>query len=153
MSVLLDTGVLLRAFVPADPNCEPVRECLRLLRRHNEELVVAQQILAEFYNVSTRPSSARGGYGLAGSTVDARLRFIERLCRRLLENDESYELWKKLISKYQVRGVAVHDARLAAIMLAHGIDRVLTINEQDFHRYAVEGITVWNPVSLLDSRT
>ncbi|MEX2316567.1 MAG: type II toxin-antitoxin system VapC family toxin [Pirellulales bacterium] len=141
----MDTGVLLRTFVPADPNCRPIRQALRQLRRDGEELVTTCQNIAEFYNVSTRPITARGGYGLPGVKVDARVRFIERLCRRLMENERAYQNRKQLIAKYQVSGVAVHDARLVAMMLAHDVNRVLTINDRDFSRYAPDGIVVLLP--------
>jgi predicted nucleic acid-binding protein len=153
MSVLVDTGVLLRAFVKADPQCAPIRTALLELRRQNEELVASFQNVAEFSNVSTRPASSRGGYGLPVKTVQARVAFIERLCRRLVEDDEAYQYWKHLVSKYNITGVAVHDARLAAIMLAHGIQRVLTVNDRDFRRFESEGITVITPQDLAGSAT
>jgi predicted nucleic acid-binding protein len=34
----------------------------------------------------------------------------------------------------KVRGVQVHDARLAAIMQAYGLTRILTLNQPDFLR-------------------
>jgi predicted nucleic acid-binding protein len=150
MPVLLDTGILLRAFVPADPDCGPIRSALRQLRRQNEELFTTFQNVAEFYNVSTRPVTARGGYGLPVKTVEARVAFIERLGPRMIENDDVYRQWKRLISNYKVTGVAVHDARLVAMMLAHGVGRVLTVNDRDFRRYEPEGIGVLTPQMLVE---
>jgi predicted nucleic acid-binding protein len=145
MSVLVDTGILLRAFDTADPYCESIRATVRQLRRQNEELMVTFQNVAEFVNVSTRPLSARGGYGQTLSMVQARVNFIERLYRRLSEDDHSYQQWKQLISKYSVSGVAVHDARLVAIMLSHDVKQVLTLNDRDFRRYEPEGISIITP--------
>ena len=149
MPVLVDTGILLRAFVKADPNCAPIRAAIRHLRRQNEELVTTFQNVAEFCNVSTRPISARGGYGLSGKVVEARIAFVERLCRKLVESDHAYQHWKRLVSKYNVTGVAVHDARLAAMMLAHGIKSVLTVNDRDFRRYEAEGIEIFTPAEVV----
>jgi predicted nucleic acid-binding protein len=153
MPVLVDTGVLLRAFVKADPHCRPIRTALQRLRRQDEELVASFQNVAEFINVSTRPTSARGGYGLPIKMVQARVGFIERLCRRLVEDDEAYQNWKHLVFKYNVTGVAVHDARLVAIMLAHGIKQVLTVNDRDFRRYEPEGIMAVTPQALIGNVT
>ena len=36
----------------------------------------------------------------------------------------------------RVSGVQVHDARLAAVMKAHGIARIVTFNASDFDRFA-----------------
>ncbi|MEX0611819.1 MAG: type II toxin-antitoxin system VapC family toxin [Pirellulales bacterium] len=153
MPVLVDTGVFLRAFVKADPHCGPIRTALLKLRRQDEELVVSFQNVAEFINVSTRPTSARGGYGLPVKIVQARVAFIERLCRRLVEDDEVYQYWKHLVFKYNVTGVAVHDARLVAIMLAYRMKQVLTVNDRDFRRYEPEGITAVTPQALIGNVT
>lgn len=95
MPVLVDTGILLRIFVNADPHCGSIREALRRLRRQNNGLFTTIQNIAEFVNVSTRPATARGGYGLSMKTVEARVAFIERIGRRLTENDETYQRWKR----------------------------------------------------------
>jgi predicted nucleic acid-binding protein len=41
----------------------------------------------------------------------------------------------------------VHDARLVAAMLAHGVPQLLTLNDRDFARYA--GISVVHPRDLV----
>jgi predicted nucleic acid-binding protein len=150
MPVLVDTGILLRAFVPADPDCGTIRSALHQLRRENEDLVTTFQNVAEFWNVSTRPATARGGYGVPVKMVKARVQFIERLGRRVIENDDVYREWKRLVARYDVKGVAVHDARLVATMLVHGIGRVLTGNDRDFRRYDAEGISGVTPQMLVD---
>lgn len=147
MSILLDTGILLRAFVKADPLNPSIRQAIVEYRRQREDLVTAFQNVAEFSNVSTRPVSARGGYGIPVAKVALRVRFVERLCRRLFENERSYEIWRHLIDRYDLSGVSVHDARLVAIMQAHGVDRILTTIERDFRRYEPEGIVVVTPQS------
>ena len=51
-------------------------------------------------------------------------------------------------------GVQVHDARLVAAMLVHGIPNLLTLNVTDFARYA-DVITAVHPRSFIEdpSRT
>jgi predicted nucleic acid-binding protein len=51
-------------------------------------------------------------------------------------NAAVYENWLGLVRDYRVTGVQVHDARLVASMLAHGIQSLLTLNSADFERYA-----------------
>lgn len=36
---------------------------------------------------------------------------------------------------HEVRGVKVHDARIAAAMRAYGVSHILTFNGADFRRY------------------
>jgi hypothetical protein len=73
------------------------------------------QNAAEFWNVFTRPPE-RNGLGLTPAAATRELR--------------------QLITKHNVSGVKVHDARLVASMLAHRIPQLLTLNCADFERYA-----------------
>lgn len=53
----------------------------------------------------------------------------------LSDNEEVYAIWRQLVVANSVRGVQVHDARLAAIMTAYGLSRILTLNQLDFLRF------------------
>jgi predicted nucleic acid-binding protein len=152
MSILVDTGILLRAFVPADPECVVIRESLRRLMREREAMFTTAQNIAEFHNVSTRPVLARGGYGLSSSIVESRVHFLERVCRLVTESQESHVRWKEVVARHGVIGASVHDARLVAIMLTNNIPRILTLNEQDFRRYETEGIRVETPRSVFEKQ-
>ena len=46
---------------------------------------------------------------------------------------------------HRVSGVQVHDARLVAAMVSHGVRHILTFNTADFNRYAPEGIIAVDP--------
>jgi predicted nucleic acid-binding protein len=54
-----------------------------------------------------------------------------------------------LVTDHNVRGVQVHDARLAAIMHAYGLNHILTLNQQDFLRYP--GIQAVHPNQIQTS--
>ena len=85
--------------------------------------------------VDSRPPSARGGYGLSIAEAEHRLRIIERLFSVATETPTSYTFWRNLVRTYAVQGVQVHDARLVALMQAHSITHILTLNLADFVRY------------------
>ena len=55
--------------------------------------------------------------------------------------------WRRLVVAYQVRGVKVHDARLVAVLRTYRIRHLLTLNEEDFERYAE--VVVVRPESIL----
>jgi hypothetical protein len=57
--------------------------------------------------------------------------------------------WRQLVSAYRVIGRRVHDARLVAAMLTHGVTHLLTFNRDDFRQFAM--ITVVTPTDLLAS--
>jgi len=54
------------------------------------------------------------------------------------------------LEKYEVKGVQVHDARLAAAMNIHGITKLLTMNTRDFQRFP--GIEALQPGEALRRR-
>jgi len=143
MQILVDTGVLLRAFDRSSPHQRTILQALRKLWSESHELVTTSQNIAEFWNVSTRPAQARGGFGLAIAAVDLRVKLIEKLGDVLPFSDRAYDEWRRLIVAHQVVGVAVHDAKLVATMATANINCVLTLNEQDFRRYS--GITILTP--------
>jgi len=152
-AVFLDTGILLRLLHADDPLHATVRTAVRALRRRRSAFCTSFQNIAEFWNVSTRPASARGGLGLELPVVERRVQTIDRWCQVLVETEPSYVLWRRLVASQGVSGVAVHDARLVATMLAHGKTHMVTLNERDFRRYESEGIKIVTPQSLAnDSR-
>jgi predicted nucleic acid-binding protein len=110
---------------------------MRCLRSSGHTLATCPQNIAEFWNVSTRPTSARGGYGQSVSKTERRVQFIERNCTILAESPASYHAWRQLLTAHSVQGVAVHDARLVAMMQTAGISHILTQNTRDFARYAL----------------
>ena len=90
MDVLVDTGVLLRLIIPSDPGHFDARRAIKLLRRRGDKLVTLTQNASEFWNICTRPVSARGGYGLSIEDTARRLRLIERLIQVRPDSDEVF---------------------------------------------------------------
>lgn len=135
MQVFLDTGILLRWFDRSDPAHADIRSAITQLVRNGAELCTAPQNLAEFWNVSTRPVSARGGYGRAIEETRRRMAFIESRVELRYETAASHQRWKSLLLSHNLAGVSVHDARLVAIMNTCSIRHLLTLNTADFRRY------------------
>jgi predicted nucleic acid-binding protein len=94
MFVLADTGVLLRLFEPSDPQHLAVRNSIIQLESQGDEIVAAPQNIAEFWNVCTRPSSSRGGYGLDVLATDQRVQDIEMKFSILIEPVSTYSIWR-----------------------------------------------------------
>jgi len=148
MFYLVDTGILLRLFDRSDPQSTIIRQALPALLLIGEELCTTVQNVAEFWNVWTRPTSARGGYGQSPSSARRRVRLIERFGPILPETNDSYSKWKDLASTHNIIGVSVHDARLVAVMETANVTHLITLNPDDFRRYP--GITVLTPEDVLD---
>jgi predicted nucleic acid-binding protein len=143
MRYLVDSNVLLRLLQRNDPQHSTIRQAVRALLARGDELCCAPQNIVELWNVSTRPATARGGFGLTTAETDRRVRLIERMFTVLEETPAVYPEWRRLVVGNSVIGVQVHDARIVAVMNVYGITHVLTLNGADFSRYA--GITCLAP--------
>ena len=126
MPYLLDTNILIRLVYRADPNYALVRTALRRLQQQGETGYFTSQNLVEFWNVCTRPTTARGGLGFLPSQTERAARLIERLYALLPDNPAVHTEWRRLVVAHAVQGVQVHDARLVAAMNVHGITHILT---------------------------
>ena len=135
MRYCLDTGVLLRVFCQNDSYYSGIRHALRTISSSGGELVTTAQNLAEFWNVWTRPASSRGGFGQSLESANRHVGLFLRFGPPLTESPSSFAIWQRLVVDYSVQGVAVHDARLVAIMLVNNATHILTLNPDDFLRY------------------
>lgn len=142
-SCLIDTNVLIRFADPADPLHETARRAVRATRE-TSVLQITSQNLVESWNVMTRPRD-RNGFGQTIEEASAHLDLIERLFQRIADPPDLHERWREIVRRFRVRGVQVHDARLAAIMSAHGTAEILTFNGRDFERYSEIGIRPVDP--------
>jgi predicted nucleic acid-binding protein len=109
-------------------------------------LCYAAQNLVEFWNVCTRPVLSNG-FGLSTSETEDRAKLIEAGFRFLPDGERVHSEWSRLVVEHSVAGVQVHDARLVASMLIHGIEHILTLNDRDFGRYS--RISAVHPRQLL----
>jgi|SRR6476661_983954 len=132
---LLDTNVLLRLYQPNSPEFSPIRRAVNSLHRANAALYYLSQNLVEFWNVSTRPI-AQNGYGLSPAETDKVARQIEKAFILLRDVDRIHHEWRRLVLVYGVSGTKVHDARIVAAMIVHGVRHILTLDGRDFERYA-----------------
>jgi predicted nucleic acid-binding protein len=132
---LVDSNILLR-WVKADHGDYPlVVSAIDSILRRGDVLCYTSQNVGEFWNTCTRPLD-RNGYGISPEETDRRAKFFEEKLRLLPDSLAVHEKWRKLLVTHTVSGVQVHDARLVAVMQAHGVKRILTFNDRDFARYS-----------------
>jgi predicted nucleic acid-binding protein len=92
--------------------------------------------------VLTRPAGSNG-FGLSPTQADQEGTQLESFFRFLRDTPDVYAHWRKLVVSAGVSGVKVHDTRLVAVMLTHGISHLLTFNAGDFKRF--QSITAVDP--------
>jgi predicted nucleic acid-binding protein len=147
MRILLDTNILLRSVEPRHAVHQATVDAIDQLRRGGHELVLAPQVLYEFWSVATRPIE-QNGLGMSPADAHAELAAIRRLFRLLRDERAIYSIWEQLVSSLAVRGKPAHDARLAAAMQRHSVTHLLTFNTPDFSRYTF--VTAITPTDVLN---
>lgn len=135
MRVLVDTNILLRSVRKTHPACRIPRRALVALYRKGDELFLAPQNIREFWNVCTRPAEVNG-LGLSIEATDRYTAQLEKFFAIVPESIEAFNHWRKLVVDYAVIGVKVDDARLAAVMRAYAINRIVTFTVSDFARFS-----------------
>jgi predicted nucleic acid-binding protein len=134
VAVLIDTNVLIFSIQPGHAWREQSVQAIEFLLAAEEPVCVLLQNMAEFWNVCTRPAD-KNGLGLTPRETGERLDTLDSILTVLYDTPAVYAQWRKLIVQHEVRGIQAHDARIAAAMQVHGIDRLVTYNPRDFKRY------------------
>jgi predicted nucleic acid-binding protein len=146
MRYLVDTNILLRRVDIGSPDNPVCGSAVEKLIRAGHELVICAQVLIEFRSVATRPRDVNG-LGLTSAAAVAHNADLREAFLCLPEPPDMADRWQVVADQYSVLGKQAHDARIAALMIAHGITHLLTLNPSDFTRYAE--ITAITPQEIL----
>jgi predicted nucleic acid-binding protein len=131
---LLATNVLLRLSDGASPEQARAGHAVAHLRLQGDQICITAQNLIECWAVATRPLEVNG---LGWSPVEASAE-IQRLLDKfplLADSPLILERWLALVTERGIKGKRVPDARLVAVMQAHGVTHLLTFNTEDFKGY------------------
>ena len=139
---LLDSNILLRMLKSDDAHYPAIRAALLKLSAKRARLCFTSQTLGEFWNASTRPL-AQNGFGLTTEETNRTARVIEQDFVFLADSREVHNRWRQLLITHEIKGVQVHDARLAASMYVHAVPQLLTLNARDFRRF--QGLRILHP--------
>ena len=146
MAYLVDTNVLLCSADPLHPMYGAAVSAISSLRDQGEKLCIVPQNLIEFWNVYTRPAD-KNGLGHTTEEAHEQIEELKAFFSVRPDTESIYQQWERLVVQYQVKAVNVHDARLVAAMLVHGLTHILTFNTKDFNRSTPE-ITPVHPNSV-----
>lgn len=134
MRYLVDTNVLLRWSHADSVDHTTCTSAVDGLLDAGNDMCVCAQVLIEFWAVATRPRDVNG-LGLSVAEVRTQVRNLRGMFTCLAEPPDMAERWQALAEKHSVRGRPAHDARIVALMLAHNVTHLLTLNPADFTRY------------------
>jgi predicted nucleic acid-binding protein len=146
MKYLVDTNILLRLVQKNSPMHLDTQRAILKLKKQGEFLCIIPQNIIEFWAVATRPLD-KNGLGLSITQAEEESEKLKKIFILELDTPQIFTEWESLVIKYQVMGKQVHDARLAAAMVAHNITHLLTFNVEDFKRFS--DIVVVDPRSIV----
>lgn len=150
MAFLFDSNIFIRLAEKNSPDRRMIIDAIRLLRNADEQIYYTPQVIAEFWNVCTRPANARGGLGLSIEQTKRKTDIIEKYFTILQDGAATFNEWRRLVSDLAIRGVQVHDAKLAASMIAYNIPHLVMLNIGDFRRFpkieAINPTDIWSIV-------
>lgn len=135
MLILVDTNLTLRLVEPEHAQHAVAAKAIAALDDSAHQLVIVPQVVYEFWSVATRPRD-RNGLGMKVVDAESKLDGLMPTFKLLRDERTIFEIWQQLVIDYEVSGKQVHDARLVAAMLRHGISHLLTFNGAAFTRYA-----------------
>ncbi len=137
---LLDTNVVLRSSAPTSAAHPTATAATKKLLAAGDELLLAPQVIMEFWASGTRPTDANG-YGWSAATAEARVVDLRKQFPLLPATARVFDEWLRLVCAHSVLGKPVHDARLVAWMNTHGVRNLLTFNVGDFKRYSILAVS------------
>ena len=141
--IAVDTNILVYAHRYDSPFHERARSALESLANGTREWAVPWPCAHEFLAIVTHPRIYRTATPPAMAL--AQLRALHALSNLVFiaEADDHLQHLEPLALGARVQGAAVHDARIAAICLAHGVAELWSA-DRDFARYP--SLKVRNPV-------
>lgn len=134
MAYLIDTNVLLRVLAEDSPEHAVAMSAVKALKLGGEGLFVTPQVLIECCCAGTRPVRVNG-FGWDMGLALSRVRSLMAKFPLLEDGPSIFDEWMRVVGSHAVSGKQVHDARLVAVMKAHGVTNLLTFNVDDFRAY------------------
>ena len=131
--MFVDANVLVAARFVTAPGHLAACRCLDRVGNSEESLQISRQVVREYLVAVTRPQSWSEPLAMSEALEDA-----ERLLGSFSVLEDGPNVMAALIvlcREVPVGGKQVHDANIAATMLAHGERRLLTFNTRDFRRF------------------
>ena len=141
--IAVDTNVLVYAHRSDGPNHRPALDALSALAGHGSRWAIPWPCVHEFVAVCTGPA-----FGDVRTPLEDALRVVEDwlshpACTTLGETERHFSTLAALCRRADLRGGAVHDARIAAICIDHGVDELWSC-DRDFSRFP--DLPIRNPV-------
>jgi len=141
----VDSNILVYAHRLDSPWSAPANRRLRDLAEGSAPWAIPWPCVHEFLAVVTHPRLYRPATPLEKALSDLEELFESPALQLIGEDSGYWNAFSRLARQGLVAGAVVHDARVAAICLEHGV-RTLWSADRDFSRFP--GLEVVNPLVL-----
>ncbi len=130
--IAVDTNILVYAHRRESRVHEAAAEMLRALAEGDRRWAIPWPCCYEFLSVVTNRRIWRGAESSPDEAWNQLRAWVDSPSNLLLGETSGFlDILERLVRRPRVRGPLVHDARVAAICLAHGIDELLS-RDRDF---------------------
>lgn len=132
--IAVDTNLLIYAHRVDSPFHRQAHDSIVLLAHSKSSWAIPWPCLHEFFAIVTHPRiySPPTPVPIAIASIDAWLSAPNLVL--LPEADHHWVILRQLISNRKVNGPQIHDAKIAAVCISHGIDTLWTA-DRDFSRF------------------
>jgi toxin-antitoxin system PIN domain toxin len=132
--IALDTNILVYAHRRDSPWFEPARQALLSLVEGTATWGIPWPCLHEFLAISTHPKIYSPPTELERALEQVAALLASPSLMLLNESPGYWSVLQRLLSAGRVTGAKVHDARIAAICLSHGVSELWSA-DRDFTRF------------------
>lgn len=132
--IALDTNLLVYAHRAENPFHAAAAPLVRQLAEGASAWAIPWPCLHEFYNIVTHPRIHLVPTPVAIAIAQIEIWLESPTLHLLAETPAHWPHLRSLLDKGKVQGAMVHDARVAALCLAHGV-RELWSADRDFSRF------------------
>lgn len=133
--IAVDTNLLVYAHRQDSDFHKPAITALKALAESNDRWSIPWPCVHEFLAITTHPKIFNPPSPLKSALEAMDVWLNSHGCEMIGEDPGYYDVLKNIVSKGKVTGPMIHDARIAALCLHHGI-RELWTTDRDFSRFA-----------------
>lgn len=131
----VDTNVLVYAFFSDSPFHGTARKSVEELAQSAVAWAIPWPCIHEFYAIVTNPKIFPESDLPARARAQVNAWMSSPSLQLLTETSGHWGVLTSLLASGRIAGPAVHDARIAALCLTHGVSELLTL-DRDFSRFA-----------------
>jgi toxin-antitoxin system PIN domain toxin len=132
--IAVDTNLLVYAHRKDSPWFEPARKALGGLVEGSATWAIPWPCIHEFLAITTHPKIYRPPTELPRALEQVSALLASPSLLLLREPTEYWQVLKRSLAAGQVIGAKVHDARIAALCLSHGVSELWSA-DRDFTRF------------------